>query len=120
MCAWIFFSVGRADFLTSGCPQAGVRKEALLEIKRRCGRAKPVVYHVIDKPPPKKSSVRTQARLVASRSRLNRPTRQEWLRVVAVFVQGAMWQFRDFPFKVCLAELFTGCRLLTRTTTGRE
>jgi nicotinamidase-related amidase len=25
--------------------------------------------------------------------------RQEWARVVAVFVQGAMWQFRDFPFK---------------------
>lgn len=39
-------------------PQAGVQKEAVLEIKRRCGRAKPVVYHVIDKPPPKKSSVR--------------------------------------------------------------
>ena len=24
---------------------------------------------------------------------------QDWSRVVAVFVQGAMWQFRDFPFK---------------------
>ena len=42
---------------TSRAPQAGVRKEAMLEIKRRCGRAKPVVYHVTDKPPPKKSQV---------------------------------------------------------------
>jgi hypothetical protein len=25
---------------------------------------------------------------------------QDWARVVAVFVQGAMWQFRDFPFTV--------------------
>ena len=45
--------------------QAGVRKEAVLEIKRRCGRAKPVVYHVIDKPPAKKSSVRPWPRLVS-------------------------------------------------------
>jgi hypothetical protein len=41
-----------------GVPQSGVRKEAVLEVKRRSGRAKPVVYHVTDKPPPPKSPVR--------------------------------------------------------------
>ena len=43
------------------CPayqQTGVRKEVVLEIQRRCGRTKPVVYHVTDKPPPIKSPVR--------------------------------------------------------------
>ncbi len=38
--------------------QAGVRKEGILEIRRRSGRAKPVVYQVTDKPPAKKSPVR--------------------------------------------------------------
>jgi hypothetical protein len=89
-----------------------VRKEPVLEIRRRCGRAKPVVYQIMDKPPPKKSAARGRPRLctAALRGRLflfrcafsddRRCTNaQDWARVVAVFVQGALWQFRDFPFK---------------------
>ena len=89
--------------LTATCePQAGVRKEAMLEIKRRCGRAKPVVYHVTDKPPPKKSQVRKRNAHATCRNDADRYHRatQDWARVVAVFVQGANWQFSDFPFKV--------------------
>jgi hypothetical protein len=36
----------------------------------------------------------------ATDSAATMPT-QDWARVVAVFVQGANWQFSDFPFKVC-------------------
>ena len=51
-------------------PQSGVHKEATLEIKRRCGRAKPAVYHVTDKPPHKKSQVRgmTETRMWSASS----------------------------------------------------
>ena len=56
----VFLAAGRSSNSSpdSRSLQAGVRKEAMLEIKRRFGRAKPVVYQVIDKPPAKKSSVR--------------------------------------------------------------
>lgn len=59
--------------------QAGIAKEGMIEIRRRFGRAKPVVYQVTDKPPPKKSP--------------------DWARVAAVLVQGSAWQLKEFPFK---------------------
>jgi len=59
--------------------QAGIAKEVMIEIRRRFGRAKPVVYQVTDKPPPKKSP--------------------DWARVAAVLVQGSAWQLKEFPFK---------------------
>ena len=52
--------------LTCALPQAGMRKESSMDIKRRSGRNKPVVYHVTDKPPPKKSPVRAPAVLLAA------------------------------------------------------
>lgn len=47
--------------------QAGVRKDGMVEIRRRSGRAKPLVYQVTDKPPAKKSPVRGRERCVCPR-----------------------------------------------------
>ena len=44
--------------LTFVHPQPDTQKETVIEIKRKFGRAKPVVYQITDKPPPKKSPVR--------------------------------------------------------------
>ena len=51
------------------------------EIERRIGRDSPVPYQIRDTAPPRKSS--------------------DWERVVAVFVAGPKWQFKDWPFKGC-------------------
>ena len=51
------------------------------EIERRIGRDTPVPYQIRDTAPHRKSS--------------------DWERVVAVFVAGAKWQFKDWPFKGC-------------------
>mmetsp|Transcript_23541 Transcript_23541/g.56286 ORF Transcript_23541/g.56286 Transcript_23541/m.56286 type:complete len:264 (-) Transcript_23541:98-889(-) len=61
------------------CKAEGVQRAPLLSIKRTVDRKAPVEYHVTDKLPPKHSS--------------------EWQRVVAVFVHGVTWQFKDFPEK---------------------
>lgn len=58
--------------------KAGVKKEPKCTILRRLGRQKPVPYEVTDRT----------------------PTKAEWNRVVAVFVTGASWQFKDWPNEV--------------------
>lgn len=55
------------------------RKPATVDVLRTSGRNPPVRYEVVDKPPQKRSD--------------------DWRRVVAVFVQGAKWQFKDWPFR---------------------
>jgi hypothetical protein len=57
----------------------GAKKESRLTITRTIGRAKPLPYEITDKTPEKK---------------------EDWERVVAVFVTGATWQFKGFPDKV--------------------
>jgi len=54
----------------------GAKKESRMTITRTIGRTKPLPYEVTDKTPEQK---------------------QEWERVVAVFVTGATWQFKGFP-----------------------
>ena len=49
---------------------------------RTIGRTKPVRYRIVNKAPEKKS--------------------HDWKRVVAVFVSGANWQFKGWPFEVKL------------------
>ena len=44
-----------------------------------------VIYHIIDQPPPANDST--------------------WYRVAAIVVTGAGWQFKDYPFEVCLGDL---------------
>ena len=58
---------------------AGVRKQNLEVVVRSIGREPPVTYHVTDRAPDKAS--------------------KDWERVVAVFVTGAAWQFKGWPFK---------------------
>eukprot|EP00271_Cylindrocystis_brebissonii_P014152 TRINITY_DN35406_c0_g1_i1.p1 TRINITY_DN35406_c0_g1~~TRINITY_DN35406_c0_g1_i1.p1 ORF type:complete len:528 (+),score=117.08 TRINITY_DN35406_c0_g1_i1:615-2198(+) len=55
------------------------KKPEVVEIYRKFGRDKPVLYHARDRP-----------------TALNK---KEWERVVAVFVLGKEWQFKDWPFK---------------------
>lgn len=64
------------------CRQEGdLRKpDGTVEIWRKQGRQKPVLYHAMEGCP-----ARTDA---------------TWRRVVAVFVQGKKWQFKGWPFKV--------------------
>ena len=57
---------------------AGVKKEARGTFLRKVGRPKPVLYEVTDK----------------------NPTKKEWNRVVAVFVTGQAWQFKEWPNEV--------------------
>ncbi len=58
---------------------AGARKQALEVVARSIGRGAPVAYHVTDRAPERGS--------------------RDWARVVAVFVTGAAWQFKGWPFK---------------------
>lgn len=58
---------------------AGARKQSLEVVARSIGREPPVTYHVTDRAPDKAS--------------------KDWERVVAVFVTGAAWQFKGWPFK---------------------
>jgi len=62
---------------TEQCKAEGVQRVPLLSVKRTVDRKAPVMYYVTDKLPPK--------------------TSKDWKRVVAVFVHGAGWQFKDFP-----------------------
>lgn len=73
------------DFLEEGSYKsnesmraAGVKKEARGTFLRKVGRPKPVLYEVTDK----------------------NPTKKEWNRVVAVFVTGQAWQFKEWPNEV--------------------
>lgn len=61
---------------------AGLPKQSSMTIKRTVGKpaGKGVPYLVTDKPPDKKDTAM-------------------WSRVVAVIVQGAKWQFKDWPHK---------------------
>eukprot|EP00873_Tetraselmis_striata_P038014 jgi/Tetstr1/458278/TSEL_044764.t1 len=59
------------------CKAEGIAREAAVTIKRTVDRKAPVAYQVTDKLPP--------------------VTSPDWKRVVAVFVQGAAWQFKGFP-----------------------
>lgn len=52
-------------------------------------RAKPVQYQIIDKAPAEKHP--------------------DWERVVCVIVQGAKWQFKDWPFRVSFQSVFEYC-----------
>ncbi len=75
----IFLEEGR--FTTwQECQEAGIKKASTRTFQRTINRAKPVTYHVTDTAPA--------------------PLDQAWRRVVAVFVQGKEWQFRDWPFPV--------------------
>ena len=64
------------------CKQEGdLRKpDGTVEVWRKQGRQKPVLYHALEGCPAK--------------------TDATWRRVVAVFVQGKKWQFKGWPFKV--------------------
>ena len=57
----------------------GVRKQSMEVVARSIGREPPATYHVTDRAPDKGS--------------------KDWARVVAVFVTGAAWQFKGWPFK---------------------
>ena len=59
--------------------EAGAERQSLAVISRTILRGTPVHYHLVDRLP--KGS-------------------PDWQRVVAVVVQGAKWQFKDFPIKV--------------------
>ncbi|KAK9838857.1 hypothetical protein WJX74_004666 [Apatococcus lobatus] len=63
------------------CKQEGdLRKpDGTVEVWRKQGRQKPVLYHAMEGCPAK--------------------TDATWRRVVAVFVQGKKWQFKGWPFK---------------------
>ena len=67
--------------------KAGAKKHSSITLKRKYKRPKSkqypeghVKYEITDKPPDKKDS-------------------KSWARVVAVFVSGKEWQFKDWPFK---------------------
>ena len=67
--------------------KAGEKKHSSITLKRKYKRPKSkqypeghVKYEITDKPPDKKDS-------------------KSWARVVAVFVSGKEWQFKDWPFK---------------------
>ena len=59
-----------------------------VEIWRKQGRQKPVLYHAMEGCPAK--------------------TDATWRRVVAVFVQGKKWQFKGWPFKVLPHQISNG------------
>lgn len=64
---------------------AGGQSKRELWIQRTYGRKVPVLYEVRDRAPEK----------------LKDQKNPEWKRVIAVFVLGAKWQFKDWPFKGC-------------------
>jgi RNA pol II accessory factor, Cdc73 family, C-terminal len=64
---------------TEQCKADGAKKLQFATFNRSIGRAKPVPYHITDKAPA--------------------AGHPDWKRVVAVFVQGVNWQFKDWPFK---------------------
>ena len=57
----------------------GVGRDNIVILQRTHLRESPVVYHVVDN--------------------ANAISGKDWARVVAVFTQGASWQFREFPYK---------------------
>jgi parafibromin len=59
--------------------EAGQKKHSTIIFKRRYLRDRSVKYEVTDKAPHKRS--------------------EDWARVVAVFVSGKEWQFKDWPFR---------------------
>ena len=82
------WAVGAQTILEDGqfkrwetCKEEGVKKQNLLVVRRSIGRKQPVVYHVMDHAPDKKT---------------------DWQRVVAVFVSGQAWQFKGWPYSVRL------------------
>ena len=67
-------------FITwDSCHKAGQKKHSSIIFKRRYKRDRSVKYEVTDKAPHKRS--------------------EDWARVVAVFVSGKEWQFKDWPFR---------------------
>ena len=60
--------------------EAGGKKESAAIFIRRIGRTPPVEYQLTDRAPDRGS--------------------RDWQRVVAVFVTGAAWQFKGWPFRV--------------------
>eukprot|EP00898_Chlorokybus_atmophyticus_P004401 jgi/Chlat1/4962/Chrsp32S04946 len=68
----------------------GVKKESLVMVLRKMERSKPVPYHIIDN--------------------TTKLEKKDWVRVVAVLTQGAAWQFKGWPFKDGLVEIFTKVR----------
>ena len=82
------------DFLESGVykqPHMALPDGAPRQIEERfmrtMGRKLPGVPYMVTSKAPKKST--------------------EWNRVVAVFVTGQTWQFKDWPHKACLCRLHT-------------
>lgn len=61
------------------CHKSGQKKHSNIVFKRRYKRDRSVKYEVTDKAPHKRS--------------------EDWARVVAVFVSGKEWQFKDWPFR---------------------
>lgn len=58
----------------------GTKKQGLVVMERSFGKSSPVMYQIVDQAPAAKS--------------------HDWERVAAIFVTGAAWQFKDYPFKV--------------------
>ena len=67
----------------------GAKRQSLVIFHRKIGRAEPVLYHITDQPPAKRS--------------------HDWNRIAAVFVTGAAWQFKDYPFKVAALPAYLWC-----------
>ena len=61
------------------CHKSGQKKHSSIIFKRRYKRDRSIKYEVTDKAPHKRS--------------------EDWARVVAVFVSGKEWQFKDWPFR---------------------
>lgn len=66
--------------LPQQCLDEGVAKKSFDIFERTIGRDKSVIYHVTSKAPDPKS--------------------HDWRRVVAVFVSGQAWQFKEWPHEV--------------------
>ena len=82
--------------------KAGRKKVSAMKFKRRHGRPQRVEYEVTDKAPDKRD-------------------REGWARVVAVFVSGKEWQFKDWPFPGADEAIWSRrsrtCGVSTRSTT---
>ena len=82
-CGLVQSFLEKGEYRTAeACKQEGdLRKpDGTVEVWRKQGRQKPVLYHALEGCPAK--------------------TDATWRRVVAVFVQGKKWQFKGWPFKV--------------------
>lgn len=82
MCLQLFLEQGTYRFPQQVADEGGTKRNSET-FQRTIGRSKPVRYLITNKAPGIQD--------------------HDWKRVVAVFVSGAAWQFKDWPFKV---ELF--------------